>query len=120
MYSHKVLHLKCSRVYLVHIFKFIRSFLYYGIVHDYIIINKLETSQFKDPRPALTWIKNFIKRNKLTHKKAEMISSARKSNTANLFIIYNFFDYNVKVKKNKWVYEGHIYSCLKCFCIFIL
>ena len=40
---------------------------------------------FKNQRPGITWIKNFMKRNHLTHKKAEMISSARKANTSNPF-----------------------------------
>ena len=31
-------------------------------------------------------------RNKLIHKKAEMISSAQKSNTSNSFLIYDFYD----------------------------
>ena len=31
-------------------------------------------------------------RNKLTHKKAEMISCAWKSNTSNPFLIYDFYD----------------------------
>ena len=39
-----------------------------------------------------TWLINFLRRNKLTMKKAEMISSAQMSNTANPFIIYDFFD----------------------------
>ena len=33
-----------------------------------------------------------MKGNKLSHKKTEMISSARKANTANPFIIYDFYN----------------------------
>ena len=55
-------------------------------------MSKIEATQFKDQQPGLTWIKLFMKRNKLSHKKAEMISSARKSNTANTFITYDFLD----------------------------
>ena len=62
------------------------------IVHNYVVINNLELTQFNNRRPGLTWIKNFMARNKLTHKKAEMSSSARKSNTSNPFLIYNFYD----------------------------
>lgn len=38
------------------------------------------------------WIKSFMKRNGLSHKKAEMISTARKANTSNPFIIFDFYD----------------------------
>ena len=38
-----------------------------------------------------------MKRNRLTHKKAEMISCARKSNTSNPFIIYDFYEQLEKV-----------------------
>ena len=48
--------------------------------------------QFKDGKPGYTWLRGFLKRNKLTLKKAEMISSARMSNTSNAFIIYDFYD----------------------------
>ena len=41
-----------------------------------------------------------MRRNKLSHKKAKMISSARKSNMANPFIIYDFFDQLEEVDDN--------------------
>ena len=41
--------------------------------------------------------KIFLRRNKLTMKKAEMISSSRMSNTENPFIIYDFYDTLEKV-----------------------
>ena len=62
------------------------------IVHQYILVNKIEVKQFKDNRPGLAWMKNFMKHNKLSHKKTEMISSARKANTSNPFIIYDFYN----------------------------
>ena len=37
-------------------------------------------------------MKNFLKRNCLTMKKAEMISTAKMVNTSNPFILYNFYD----------------------------
>ena len=67
------------------------------IVHQYTLVNKIEVKQFKDNRPGLTWMKNFMKRNKLSHKKVGMISSARKANTSNPFIIYDFCNLNDKV-----------------------
>ena len=36
-------------------------------------------------------MKNFLKRNRLTMKKAEMISTAEIANTSNPFIMYNFY-----------------------------
>ena len=62
------------------------------IVHNYVVIKNLEAIQFNNQRPGLTWIKNFMARNKLTHKKAEMISSAQKSNMSNPFLIYDFYN----------------------------
>ena len=62
------------------------------IVHQYILVNKIKVKQFKDNRSGLMWMKNFMKGNKLSHKKTEMISSARKANTANPFIIYDFYN----------------------------
>ena len=60
-------------------------------------MNEIETTQFKDRQTGFTWTKSFMKRNKLSHKKTEMISSARKSNKANPFTIYDFFDQLVEV-----------------------
>ena len=37
-------------------------------------------------------MKNFMKRHELSHKKAKTISSARKANTSNPFIIYDFYN----------------------------
>ena len=62
------------------------------IVHQYILVKKIEVKQFKDNRSGLMWMKNFMKGNKLSHKKAEMISCARKANTPNPFIIYDFYN----------------------------
>ena len=60
-------------------------------------MNEIETTQFKDRQTGLTWTKSFMKRNKLSHKKTKMISSARKSNKANPYTIYDFFDQLVEV-----------------------
>ena len=56
-------------------------------------MNKLENSQIKNgSRPGPKWMKNFIKWNQLLLKKAEMISLARKLNTSNTFIIYDYYN----------------------------
>ena len=62
------------------------------IVHQYIVAQNIIAAQFKDNRPGLAWLKNFMARNNITHKKAEMISCARKANTSNPFIIYDFYE----------------------------
>ena len=62
------------------------------MVQSYMRVNnriEVAENQFKDGR---TWLKSFMKRNKLSLKKASMICVARKSNTSNPFIIYDFFD----------------------------
>ena len=48
-----------------------------NLVAEYIRANNLNIPQFRDGIPGQYWLKNFMKRNKLSHKKAEMISSAR-------------------------------------------
>ena len=62
------------------------------IIHQYILVNKIELKQFKDNIVGLMWIENFMKRNKLSHKKAEMINTVRKANTSNNFMIYDFYN----------------------------
>ena len=69
------------------------------LVKEYNKINGFDPAQFRqnDGRPGRTWVSNFMQRNQLSLKKAEMISSARISNTSNPFIIYDFFDQLEKV-----------------------
>ena len=55
-------------------------------VQAYVQANNLATP-FHDDRPGKDWIRNFMKRNKLSLKKASMLSIARRSNSANFFII---------------------------------
>ena len=67
-------------------------FCFQELVKQYVCINQIDATQFQDGHPGITWLKSFMTHNKLTHKKAEMISSARKANTSNPFIIYDFYD----------------------------
>ena len=60
------------------------------IVQDYVTIKTIE-STFKNNRPEKDWIRGFIQRNKLSMKKANIISAARKSATSNPFLIYDSF-----------------------------
>ena len=78
-------------------------------------MDKIEATQFKDQQPKLTWIICFMKRNKLSHKKAEMMSSATKLNTANPFIIYDFFN-QLEVKDDS---DRKLTIC-KCACTFFV
>ena len=50
------------------------------------------STPFKYDCPGRTWMKAFMKRNKLSLKKASMICISQKSNTANPFVIYDFYD----------------------------
>ena len=50
------------------------------------------STPFKYDCPGRAWMKPFMKRNKLSFKKASMICISQKSNTANPFVIYNFYD----------------------------
>ena len=62
------------------------------IIHQYILVNKIEVKQFNVNRLGLMRMENFMKRNKFSYKKAEMINSARKANTSNPFMIYDFYN----------------------------
>ena len=61
------------------------------IVKEYVQLHELSIP-FKNDRPGKDWIRGSMNRNKLSLKKATMISSVRKSATGNSFIVYNFFD----------------------------
>ena len=40
------------------------------IVRDSIHSRKIEASQFRGNKPGIVWLKNFMKRNRLSHKKS--------------------------------------------------
>ena len=50
------------------------------------------STPFKYDRPGRTWMKASTKHNKLSLRKASMICISQKSNTANPFVIYDFYD----------------------------
>ena len=79
-------------------------------------MNKIKATQFKDQQPKLTWIISFMKRNKLSHKKAEMMSSATKLNTANPFIIYDFFNQLEVSDDSNRKLTDYLQMCLHIFC----
>ena len=70
------------------------------IVWEYVESNKLRTP-FKYNRPGKKWVKSFIKHNRMSLQKANRISSAQKSSTSNLFIVFEFYDTLEKVMLEK-------------------
>ena len=50
------------------------------LVKDYVTLHGTKTA-FKENRPGKEWLRNFMKRNKLNTKKANMISCARRFGT---------------------------------------
>ena len=60
------------------------------LVKECVMKNNISTP-FKYDCLGRTW-KAFMKRNKFLLKKASMICISRKSNTANSFVIYDFYD----------------------------
>ena len=62
-----------------------------NLVRDYVRSNHIKTP-FKEDRPGREWFTNFLKRNRLSTKKATIISAARKAATSNPFIVYDFYE----------------------------
>ena len=71
------------------------------LVKEYVERHDIE-NPFKDNKPGKDWLIAFMLRHKLSMKKANMISSAKKSITANPFIIYDLYDVieDIIVKNN--------------------
>ena len=61
------------------------------IVGEYINTNNI-MSLFKDGIPERQWLERFFKSNKLTLKKATMISRERKDFTSNPFLVFDFYE----------------------------
>ena len=80
------------------------------LVYEYVSQNKIK-SPFKDGRPGKDWLRLYMKRNNLSMKKANMISSARKSATSNPFIIFDFFDIIEKIIKDQNLQGENIWNC---------
>ena len=81
------------------------------LVADYVRENKIQVSAFNDGRPGKHWLAGFMERNRLSLKKANMISSARKSATSNPFIIFDFFDQLEKVVSENNLEASQIWNC---------
>lgn len=81
-----------------------------SIVSDFVRKNNIQTP-FKDGRPGPDWLKLFMKRNALSLKKAEMISTARKSATSNPFVIYDFYDLLEELMEEHQFEPDQIWNC---------
>lgn len=81
-----------------------------NLVRDYVQANSLKTP-FKDGRPGKDWFHSFLQRQRLSTKKASMISAARKANTANPFLIYDFYDVIEKIISEKNLKPEQVWNC---------
>ena len=57
------------------------------------MVNKIEVKQFKDKRPGLKGMKNFMKYYKFSDKKAEMISTMGKEYLEKKRVLFIDFDF---------------------------
>ena len=57
---------------------------------DYVMLHKLNTP-FKETLLGKKWLRNFLRCNSLSTKKANMISAAHMATTSNPFAVYDFF-----------------------------
>ena len=64
-------------------------------------VKKYIINPLNDDRPGKDWLHNFMKQQKLSTKKATIISAARKADTANPFIIFDFYEVAEKIIKEK-------------------
>ena len=80
------------------------------IVKQYVQLHELITP-FKNDRQSKDWIRGFINRNKLSLKKATLISSARKSATGNPFIVYDDFDVIEDIINKHIISPSNIWNC---------
>ena len=81
-----------------------------NLVKNYVVEHNLKTP-FKNNCPGKDWIREFMNRNNLSLKKANMISSARKSSTANPFIIYDFYDVIENIITENNLSAAQIWNC---------
>ena len=81
------------------------------LVKEYVETNSIET--FKNNWPAKNWLRLFMDRNNLSMKKANLISSARKSATENQFVIFDFYEVLEEVIQEKNLFDKpqHIWNC---------
>ena len=69
-------------------------------LRKFVPLHNLEMP-FNEGRPGKGWLVGFIGRNRLSLKKANMISAERKSVTSNPFVIYDFYNTMEKLIQEK-------------------
>ena len=74
------------------------QFLFQELVLQYVIQNNMKTN-FKEQKPGSKWIRKFLKRNKLTTKKAEMIISYLILSLGRYIHLIYIFSVQVRVTK---------------------
>ena len=80
------------------------------LVQEYLNRNKIST-RFAANMPGKHWLQNFMKRNQLSLKKANLISTARKSNTSKPFLIFGFYDLLQKLIEEYKFEPSQIWNC---------
>ena len=80
------------------------------LVKDYVSLHVIKTP-FKENRPGKEWLRNFMKRNKLNTKKANMISYVCMPDTSNPFVVYNFFETIQKIANENNLSPSQVWNC---------
>ena len=82
------------------------------LAKDYVTLHGIKTP-FKENRPGKEWLRDFMQRNKLNTKKANMISYACMANTSNPFVVYNFFETIEKIANENNFWPSQVWNCDK-------
>ena len=80
------------------------------LVKDYVTLHDIKTP-FKENRPGKEWLRNFMKRNKLNAKKANMISYALMVSTSSPFVVYNLFETIEKIANENNFSPSQVWNC---------
>ena len=80
------------------------------LVRDYVRTNII-TNPFNDDTTGKDWLRNFMKRQRLSTKKATIISASRKAAIANPFTIFDFYEVVEKIIKEKNRKREQIWNC---------
>ena len=83
----------------------------FELVAEYLTANNIIVSKFKNNKPGKDWLNCFMNRHRLSLKKAEMMCLARKSATANPFIIFDFYEILENIISSKNLSAKQIWNC---------
>ena len=99
----------CANSVLALLFKKLSTVLF--IVICPLTARHLKLTSFKTGKLGKDWFYAFAKRNNLSLKKAALFGSARKTATANPFIVYDFYDQLDEIIKSNKLNEERIWNC---------